>query len=149
MFPCKLRILPEMIFNKRAPIVVGVRVEAGIVRVGTPICVPSRECVHLGRIFSIESNHKPVEEARTGMEVCIRIDPTDGETPKLYGRHFDLNDLLVSKVCILFFLLLLKNSFSISFNVSYLIINFYLSPIFLIIIDKSRKYRCNEGILPF
>lgn len=115
MFPCKLRILPEMIFNKRAPIVVGVRVEAGIVRVGTPICVPSRECVHLGRIFSIESNHKPVEEARTGMEVCIRIDPTDGETPKLYGRHFDLNDLLVSKVCILFFLLL-KNSFSIKFQ---------------------------------
>ncbi|VDP35468.1 unnamed protein product [Schistosoma mattheei] len=98
VFPCKLRILPEMIFNKRAPIVVGVRVEAGIVRVGTPICVPSRECVHLGRIFSIESNHKPVEEARTGMEVCIRIDPTDGETPKLYGRHFDLNDLLVSKI---------------------------------------------------
>ncbi|XP_018649654.1 putative eif5b-like protein [Schistosoma mansoni] len=58
-----------MIFNKRAPIVIGVRVEAGIVRVGTPICVPSRECVHLGRIFSIESNHKPVDEARTGMEV--------------------------------------------------------------------------------
>ncbi|CAH8490519.1 unnamed protein product [Schistosoma turkestanicum] len=98
VFPCKLRILPEMIFNKRAPIVVGVRVEAGVVRVGTPICVPSRECVHLGRIFSIESNHKPVEEARTGMEVCVRIDPTDGETPKLYGRHFDLNDLLVSKI---------------------------------------------------
>ncbi|KAK4469735.1 hypothetical protein MN116_007258 [Schistosoma mekongi] len=98
VFPCKLRILPEMIFNKRAPIVVGVRVEAGVVRVGTPICVPSRECVHLGRIFSIENNHKPMEEARTGMEVCVRIDPTDGETPKLYGRHFDLNDLLVSKI---------------------------------------------------
>ncbi|CAH8506651.1 unnamed protein product [Heterobilharzia americana] len=98
VFPCKLRILPEMIFNKRAPIVIGVRVEAGVVRVGTPICVPSRECVNLGRVFSIESNHKPVEEARTGMEVCVRIDPADGETPKLYGRHFDLNDLLVSKI---------------------------------------------------
>ncbi|CAH8843184.1 unnamed protein product [Trichobilharzia szidati] len=98
VFPCKMRILPEMIFNKRAPIVVGVHVEAGVVRVGTPICVPSRECITLGRVFSIESNHKPVEEARTGMEVCVRIDPVDGETPKLYGRHFDLNDLLVSKI---------------------------------------------------
>lgn len=98
VYPCKLRILPDMVFNKRAPIVVGVHVEAGVVREHTPICVPSRECVQLGRIFSIESNHKPVQEARTGQEVCIRIDPVDGETPKLYGRHFDHNDLLVSKI---------------------------------------------------
>lgn len=98
VYPCKLRILPDMVFNKRAPIVVGVHVEAGVLREHTPICVPSRECVQLGRIFSIESNHKPVQEARTGQEVCIRIDPVDGETPKLYGRHFDHNDLLVSKI---------------------------------------------------
>ncbi|KAA3679371.1 translation initiation factor 5B [Paragonimus westermani] len=98
VYPCKLRILPDMIFNKRAPIVVGVHVEAGVVRERTPLCVPSKDCIHLGRVYSIESNHKPVEEARTGQEVCIRIDPLDGETPKLYGRHFDHNDLLVSKI---------------------------------------------------
>ncbi|KER27664.1 hypothetical protein T265_05298 [Opisthorchis viverrini] len=98
VYPCKLRILPDMVFNKRAPIVVGVHIEAGVLRENTPICVPSRECVHLGRVFSIEFNHKPLQEARTGQEVCIRIDPLDGETPKLYGRHFDHNDLLVSKI---------------------------------------------------
>ncbi|KAF7255587.1 hypothetical protein EG68_07913 [Paragonimus skrjabini miyazakii] len=98
IYPCKLRILPDMVFNKRAPIVVGVHVEAGVVRERTPLCVPSKDCIHLGRVYSIESNHKPVEEARTGQEVCIRIDPLDGETPKLYGRHFDHNDLLVSKI---------------------------------------------------
>ena len=32
------------------------------------------------------------------MEVCIKIEPTPGDTPKLYGRHFDHTDLLVSKV---------------------------------------------------
>ena len=39
-----------------------------------------------------------MESARKGMEVCIKIEPTPGDTPKLYGRHFDHTDLLVSKV---------------------------------------------------
>lgn len=43
VFPCKLKILPQFVFNSRDPIVVGVMIEAGIVREGTPICVPSKE----------------------------------------------------------------------------------------------------------
>ncbi|KAK9891544.1 hypothetical protein WA026_015506, partial [Henosepilachna vigintioctopunctata] len=43
VFPCKLRILPQFVFNSRDPIVCGVMVEAGIVREGTPVCVPSKE----------------------------------------------------------------------------------------------------------
>lgn len=43
VYPCKLRILPQYVFNARNPIVLGVVVEAGIVRRGTPICVPSKE----------------------------------------------------------------------------------------------------------
>lgn len=42
VFPCKLRILPNCIFNARDPIVVGVSVEDGIVVPGTPIAVPSK-----------------------------------------------------------------------------------------------------------
>lgn len=37
------QILPQFIFNSRDPIVMGVMVENGIVKVGTPICVPSKE----------------------------------------------------------------------------------------------------------
>jgi translation initiation factor IF-2 len=37
VFPCKVKIMPECIFNKRDPIVVGVRVEAGFLKIGTPI----------------------------------------------------------------------------------------------------------------
>ncbi len=43
VFPCKLKILPQCIFNARNPIVVGVSVEGGIVKEGTPICIPSKE----------------------------------------------------------------------------------------------------------
>lgn len=42
VFPAKLRILPQFIFNSRDPIVMGVTVEAGVVRQGTPLCVPSK-----------------------------------------------------------------------------------------------------------
>lgn len=54
--------------------------------------------VDLGIVTSIEVNHKSVESARKGMEVCIKIEPTSGDSPKMYGRHFDETDLLVSKV---------------------------------------------------
>lgn len=40
---CSLQILPQYIFNSRDPIVMGVIVEAGVVKEGTPICVPSKE----------------------------------------------------------------------------------------------------------
>lgn len=98
VFPCKLKVLPQFIFNSRDPIVMGVMVEAGIVREGTPICVPSREFVELGIVTSIESNHKSVESARKGQEVCIKIEPIPGEAPKMFGRHFDEKDFLVSKI---------------------------------------------------
>ena len=56
--------------------------------------------VELGRITSIEVNHKTVDIARKGQEVCIKIENIPGETPKLYGRHFDHTDMLMSKVSV-------------------------------------------------
>lgn len=52
---------------------------------------------------SVEVNHKPMESARKGQEVCIKIENPPGETPKLFGRHFDHTDLLMSRVSITFF----------------------------------------------
>jgi translation initiation factor 5B len=49
-------------------------------------------------VTSIESNHKAVESARKGQEVCVKIEPIPGEAPKMFGRHFDEKDFLVSKV---------------------------------------------------
>lgn len=42
VFPCRLRIVPGQVFAKRNPIICGVKVEEGFVRIGTPICVPSK-----------------------------------------------------------------------------------------------------------
>ncbi|KAH8370043.1 hypothetical protein KR093_001980 [Drosophila rubida] len=98
VFPCKLKILPQFIFNSRDPIVMGIMVENGIVKVGTPICVPSKEFVDIGIVTSIESNHKQIEFARKGQEICIKIEPIPGESPKMFGRHFEADDMLVSKI---------------------------------------------------
>ncbi|XP_045488217.1 eukaryotic translation initiation factor 5B isoform X2 [Pieris rapae] len=98
VFPCKLKVLPQFVFNSRDPIVAGIMVEAGILKEGTPICVPSKEFVELGFVTSIEVNHKQVETARKGQEVCIKIEPIPGESPKMFGRHFDETDMLVSKI---------------------------------------------------
>ncbi|CAH1777492.1 unnamed protein product [Owenia fusiformis] len=98
VFPCKLRVLPQFIFNSRDPIVCGISIEAGFIKIGTPLCVPSREFTTLGRISSIELNNKPIDIARKGQEVCIKIENTGGGTPQMFGRHFDETDLLVSKI---------------------------------------------------
>jgi hypothetical protein len=58
--------------------------------VGTPICVPSQGRVDLGKITSLELNHKPVDRARKGESVAMKIEATNTtEATRLYGRHFD------------------------------------------------------------
>ena len=56
VFPCKLRIMPQHIFNSRGPIVVGVVVEAGVVKEGSPVTVPSKEVSITIRNMTISSN---------------------------------------------------------------------------------------------
>ena len=101
VFPCKLKILPQFIFNSRDPIVMGVKVESGRLVEGTPISTATKDkpFVDLGRVTSIELNHKQIPSARNPQEVCIKIEPGNAEGgPKMYGRHFDENDVLASRV---------------------------------------------------
>ena len=58
----------------------------------------TKKVVDLGRISSIEYNHKPIEVGKQGQEVCIKIENTTGGAPKLLGRHFLVTDYIVSKV---------------------------------------------------
>lgn len=99
VFPCVLKILPNCIFNKKDPIVLGVEVVEGIAKVGTPICIPTKDGIDLGRIASIELNHKAVDKATVGQSVAMKIESTNAvESSRLYGRHFDFNDNLVSRI---------------------------------------------------
>lgn len=42
VFPAKVKVLPQFIFNSRDPIVMGVIIEGGVLKQGTPLCVPSK-----------------------------------------------------------------------------------------------------------
>ena len=39
IFPCVLTMVPDAIFNKRAPLIMGVEVTEGILKIGTPLCI--------------------------------------------------------------------------------------------------------------
>mmetsp|Transcript_20813 Transcript_20813/g.29227 ORF Transcript_20813/g.29227 Transcript_20813/m.29227 type:complete len:680 (+) Transcript_20813:889-2928(+) len=99
VFPVRMRIYPEYIFNKKDPIVLGVEILEGSARIGTPIVVPSKDFCYLGRITSIENNHKPVQSAKRGASVAIKLEQEDPSAQqKVYGRHFDHTDELVSRI---------------------------------------------------
>ncbi|KAI9138786.1 hypothetical protein BKA69DRAFT_1089282 [Paraphysoderma sedebokerense] len=104
VFPCVLKIIPGAVFNKRDPIVLGVDVVEGILRVGTPLCVlgPDKKPISIGKVASMEINHRSVESVKRGQAgagVAIKIECPVYENPKMYGRHFTDKDELISKVC--------------------------------------------------
>ncbi|KAE9452152.1 hypothetical protein C3L33_15947, partial [Rhododendron williamsianum] len=73
--------------------------ESAMEDVGTPICIPQREFIDIGRIASIENNDKPVDYAKKGQEVSIKIVGSNSEEQqKMFGRHFDIEDELVSRI---------------------------------------------------
>lgn len=53
VFPAKVKVLPQFIFNSRDPIVMGVIIEGGVLKQGTPLCVPSKG-VRRSKISSVE-----------------------------------------------------------------------------------------------
>jgi translation initiation factor 5B len=94
VFPVELQILPDHIFNTKNPIIMGCRVLHGTLRPGTPICVPGRRNLRLGKVVKIEANHAEKQKAVEGDEVAVSIDP--GGLSVMYGRQFDANDRLYS-----------------------------------------------------
>ncbi|CAL9229659.1 unnamed protein product [Arabidopsis halleri] len=100
IFPCVLRILPNCVFNKDDPVVLGVLVVYGFIKVGTPICNLRSGCLDIGRIAWIEKDHRSVNAARLGDTVMIKIVASNPEERGLsFGSHFDISDdILVSHI---------------------------------------------------
>ncbi|MCE0480535.1 hypothetical protein HAX54_037476 [Datura stramonium] len=66
--------------------------------VGTPICI-RQSLVDIGRIASIKHNDKPVDSVKKGQKVSIKIVGSNiEEQQKMFGRHFEIEDELVSKI---------------------------------------------------
>ncbi|KAF4669181.1 hypothetical protein FOL47_002662 [Perkinsus chesapeaki] len=98
VFPVVLNIIPQYVFNKKDPIVVGVDVTEGTLRLNTPLCVPDKGFLEIGRVASIEKDHRPVEKAIKGDSVAIKIQPTAAQAHVTYGRHFDSSNTLMSLI---------------------------------------------------
>lgn len=98
VFPSICKILPQHVYNKKDPIVVGVDVMEGILKVGTPLVVRhGNGWLDVGRVASIELNKRQVQTAKKGDSVAVKIQSKTTEHI-MYGRHFDFQDQLVSKM---------------------------------------------------
>ncbi|CCG81520.1 Translation initiation factor IF2 [Taphrina deformans PYCC 5710] len=103
VFPCVLKTIA--VFNKKDPIVLGVDVIEGSLRPGTPICAVklnaatnTREIMEIGRVSSMEKEHKAVEIAKKGTSgagIAVKLEM--GGQP-LFGRHVDQTDMLYSLI---------------------------------------------------
>ena len=101
VFPCVLS--PVAVFNKKDPIVVGVDVTEGNLRLLTPIAAVRtnpvtnvKEVVNIGRVQSIERDHKQIPICKKGQpSVAIKI---EGPNQPMYGRHLDEKDTLYSLI---------------------------------------------------
>lgn len=105
IFPCVLKTI--QIINKRNPMIIGVDVQEGTLRVGTPIAAvrvdpttKERQIMQLGRVASLEVNHKSepiVKKNQTSAGVAMRLENPSGQQP-VWGRHVDDSDLLYSLI---------------------------------------------------
>ncbi|KAI1775335.1 hypothetical protein F4818DRAFT_46956 [Hypoxylon cercidicola] len=102
VFPCVLNTVA--VFNKTSPIVIGVDVVDGNLRVNTPIAAvrpnPTtgvKEVVSLGRVTSIERDHKQIPICKKGQpSVAVKIE-MGGHQPT-YGRQLEEKDALYSLI---------------------------------------------------
>jgi len=95
VFPSIVKILPQHIFNQKDPIIVGMEVVEGILKVGTPLCVPALQGLHVGIVTSIENNGKEIQTAKKGASVAVKI--VNEHNPTIcYGRQFDSTNMLYS-----------------------------------------------------
>jgi translation initiation factor 5B len=95
IFPCELQILKEHVYLKGGTddLLFGVKVRNGRLMKGTPIVTHGK--VSLGKVISIQKNHKEFDEAKKRDEVCIRI---KNESNIQYGRQFTFADKLISEI---------------------------------------------------
>ncbi|XP_044721993.1 elongation factor tu GTP binding domain-containing protein [Hirsutella rhossiliensis] len=102
VFPCVLK--PIAVFNKTSPIVVGVDVVEGQLKINTPIAAVksnpitnAKEIISLGRVTSIEREHKQIPVCKKGQpSVAVKIE-MGGHQP-MYGRQLEEEDSLYSLV---------------------------------------------------
>lgn len=96
IFPCSVKIVPKGVFHKYDPVVVGVDVEEGMLKTGTPLyCVEKKKL--LGVVESIEKNGKQTNNVvKKDGSVAVKIKGAHSNIA--YKTHFDEGDNLISNI---------------------------------------------------
>lgn len=97
VFPCVLNIMPNSVFNQKDPIIMGVEVMDGILKVGTPLIIPKNGFLKVGKVVSIEMNNTKADRVRKGSQCAISI-VNEGNPQMTYGRQFNGDHALYSEV---------------------------------------------------
>ncbi|KAJ5803391.1 Eukaryotic translation initiation factor 5B [Penicillium pulvis] len=100
VFPCV--ISPVAVFNKKDPIVIGIDVIEGSLRMHTPLAAVrtnaegKKEIVNIGRVTSIERDHKAIPVCKKGQpSVAVKV---EGPNQPMYGRQLEEKDQLYSVI---------------------------------------------------
>jgi len=99
VFPVLLEIDRNRVFRKTNPMVFACTVVEGQLRLGTPICIPEKGNLGIGRVSGIEKDRdRPMQTARKGDQVCVKIEQNTTQNRIAYGRHFDATNRLCSAI---------------------------------------------------
>jgi translation initiation factor 5B len=89
--PGKLTVLPDCIFRRAKPLVVGVEIQGGRVKPKVSL-IRVEDGSDLGEIQQVQDEGKAISEAKTGKQVAISMDKP------IAGRHIFERDVLFVKV---------------------------------------------------
>jgi len=100
VFPVIMKIDSQCIIRQKNPMIFGMDILDGQLRVGTPLCIPDKKCLEVGRVIGIEKDKKPVQMARKGQKVSVKIEQNSSQTHITYGtgKNFDHTNHLYSKI---------------------------------------------------
>ncbi|MEM2941264.1 MAG: translation initiation factor IF-2 [Thermoproteota archaeon] len=90
ILPGKVRVLPAYVFRRSKPAIVGVRVEAGGIKPGSPLVNLNGE--RIGVIEQVQKEGKSVPKAEAGEEVAVSIPEA------VVGRNLKEDDVLLVDV---------------------------------------------------
>jgi translation initiation factor 5B len=89
--PGKVQVLPNCIFRRAKPLVVGVEIQGGRLKPKVSL-IRAEDGSDLGEIDQIQDKGKAIGEAKVGMEVAISMDKP------IAGRHIFERDVLFVKI---------------------------------------------------
>jgi translation initiation factor 5B len=87
--PCKLEILPTCIFRQSNPAVVGVYIQVGILKVGTPLMKNGKA---ITVVKSIQAERESLSQVEQGKQVAISLPDV------MCGRQINGDDILYSAI---------------------------------------------------